>query len=334
MEELSIEEKAKRYDEAIKRAKEWYNDNQIGIGFKANLEKLFSELKESEDEKIRKRLITLVNDTFDDNNFGYLTEREDYKKMIAYLEKQGEKDKEITLLKDKIESLRAANIAIKETHKIELERQAEQKKYPQSVIDNAVSFLSLRNDGMPIEDAKDIVNALLTVLNPECWSKQGEQKPAEWSEEDVEMFGNVLSTLSICSNNPDIPIDVRKMHQKEYAWFEELYNRVQPQPKQEWSEKDEQFKIERKAILNDVIAHLKFLASIEKNKVSSSYIQRDIDWIKENLPFLRPQKQWKPSEEQMVALKCAITTADEKWVCMNTKDLESLYKDLKKLKAL
>ncbi len=57
-------------------------------------------------------------------------------------------------------------------------------------------------------------------------------------------------------------------------------------------------------------------------------IEEDVRWIKS----LRPQKQWKPSEDQMVALKCAITTVDEKWVCMNTKDLESLYEDLKKLK--
>ena len=69
-------------------------------------------------------------------------------------------------------------------------------------------------------------------------SKFMPQPKQEWSEEDEEMFGNVLSTLSICSNNPDIPIDVRKMHQKEYAWFDELYNRFYSQP--QWKPSKEQ----------------------------------------------------------------------------------------------
>lgn len=54
---MTQEDKAKRYDEAIEKAKEWYSDAQIGIGFKANLEKLFPELKESDDERIRKELL-------------------------------------------------------------------------------------------------------------------------------------------------------------------------------------------------------------------------------------------------------------------------------------
>ena len=51
MKELSIEQKAKAYDKAIQKAKEWYSDAQMGIGFKANLENLFPELKDSGNEK-------------------------------------------------------------------------------------------------------------------------------------------------------------------------------------------------------------------------------------------------------------------------------------------
>ena len=45
MKELSIEEKARRYDEVFKKAKNWYQDSQID--FKKSLENLFPELKES-----------------------------------------------------------------------------------------------------------------------------------------------------------------------------------------------------------------------------------------------------------------------------------------------
>jgi hypothetical protein len=59
-EELSVEEKAKRYDEAIKVAKDSFNypDHQ---GF-IRADVVFPELKESEHEKIRKELIQYLKD--------------------------------------------------------------------------------------------------------------------------------------------------------------------------------------------------------------------------------------------------------------------------------
>ena len=83
MKELSIEEKARRYDEAIKRAKEL-----LEIGVKDTRDKrvvlsFFPELKESEDEKMRKSIIyALRNGGFYDND------KTD--EAIAWLEKQGE----------------------------------------------------------------------------------------------------------------------------------------------------------------------------------------------------------------------------------------------------
>ena len=77
---MTQEEKAKAYDEAIKVAKEWHTDAQIG--FKANLEKLFPELKESEDERIRKALINYIDVYGDAGDFTK-------KQFIAWLEKQG-----------------------------------------------------------------------------------------------------------------------------------------------------------------------------------------------------------------------------------------------------
>lgn len=63
MKELSIEEKAKAYDKALERAQALYNDkNEIGYAnAESVLEEVFPLLKESEDEKTRKRIIALVN---------------------------------------------------------------------------------------------------------------------------------------------------------------------------------------------------------------------------------------------------------------------------------
>lgn len=82
MKELSIEEKAKAYDEAIKRAKEL-----LEIGVKDTRDKMvvlsfFPELKESEGERIRKELIDFIN--------SHLAGFPQCEKYIAWIERQGE----------------------------------------------------------------------------------------------------------------------------------------------------------------------------------------------------------------------------------------------------
>ena len=87
MKELSIEEKARRYDEAIKLAKDSYNYPSYPGFIRADV--VFPELKESEDERIRKA-IHIYLDWLDGRKD--CQPKGDYtiKDMIAWLEKQGE----------------------------------------------------------------------------------------------------------------------------------------------------------------------------------------------------------------------------------------------------
>ena len=89
MEEMTNVEKAERYDEAIKRAKEL-----LEIGLKDTRDKrvvlsFFPELAESEDERIRRELIDFLeyyrlNNVLDSKTISLLTD------SVAWLEKQGE----------------------------------------------------------------------------------------------------------------------------------------------------------------------------------------------------------------------------------------------------
>ena len=85
---MTIEEKAKCYDEAIERAKKIHNEHKAQP-FDVML-KIFPELEELEDEKIRKELIAWLKNSecqtlpIDRDNAA-----------IAWLEKQGEDKKEI-----------------------------------------------------------------------------------------------------------------------------------------------------------------------------------------------------------------------------------------------
>ena len=85
MKELSIEEKAKRYDEAIERAESIYNETAIpSATTKGICTYIFPELKESDDERIRGNIIATIH-----LYYGEPLEDE-AKEMIAWLEKQCE----------------------------------------------------------------------------------------------------------------------------------------------------------------------------------------------------------------------------------------------------
>lgn len=84
MKELSIEEKAKRYDETIEKARKVLLD--CTQEKRKVVEYIISELKENEDEIIRKALLEMINDTKgDDLWINYNVHKED---AIAWLEKQ------------------------------------------------------------------------------------------------------------------------------------------------------------------------------------------------------------------------------------------------------
>ena len=84
MKELSIEEKAKRYDEAIKIAKSKIKNDKDHVLYEDDIIEILPELKESNDERIRKAIITTIH-----LYYGEPLE-DDAKEMIVWLEKQGE----------------------------------------------------------------------------------------------------------------------------------------------------------------------------------------------------------------------------------------------------
>ena len=90
MKELSIEEKAKRYDEAIKVAADikagtaTYIKNGTPV-----IDAIFPELKESEDERVKEELKEVLGECL--NVRPQIVEEKQYIRFLAWLEKQGEK---------------------------------------------------------------------------------------------------------------------------------------------------------------------------------------------------------------------------------------------------
>ena len=129
-----------------------------------------------------------------------------------------------------------------------------------------------------------------------------------WSEEDGNHFKSILSTIECCKAQfPNSP-SVVKAYNADVEWLKSIKNRVQSQPRQEWSEEDDKA---LKSIIND----------ISQGVVPD---EEDTNWLKS----LRPQSQWKPSIAQLNAL--SIVSKGNA-----TDDIEaivSLYQDLKKLR--
>lgn len=143
------------------------------------------------------------------------------------------------------------------------------------------------------------------------------QPKVEWSEEDEKFVHGLIRGLkakrdihghiTFSSDNLDIT--------KTIEWLESLKDRVQPQPKQEWSEEDEYHKRQILRILKD-------------NGCSQTLQEKTEKWIEERLKSLRPQSHWKPTKEQLVSLKLFIERYPD---YVYNKELDDLYNDLKAL---
>ncbi len=108
MEELSIEQKAELYDEAIEKARIWKDKSGMPKDKQGILDDIFPELAESEDERIRQKLIHLVRKSYEYG--GYSLHKDEADMMTDWIEKQEQKttDEEIKeLLRTEYEKGRA-----------------------------------------------------------------------------------------------------------------------------------------------------------------------------------------------------------------------------------
>lgn len=90
MKELSMEEKAKRYDEALEKAKE-INNEKCAQPFNV-MTRVFPELKESRGERIRKAIYNALKYLETEQSWDFLDDNVDILDAYDWLKKQGEKN--------------------------------------------------------------------------------------------------------------------------------------------------------------------------------------------------------------------------------------------------
>lgn len=157
MKELSIEEKARKYDFAIEALRgmmpNWERLSYNGKTFLQDLTHILPELKESEDEMIRKSLIDMLKN-----------DEKCYLKEIAWLEKQGQVKESIISRRENKTCKENSNSLTGEDERIRRE---------------IIQLISCMHEIDPRRER------WLTWL----------EKPAEWSEEDEKNFNEALSYI-------------------------------------------------------------------------------------------------------------------------------------------
>lgn len=198
---MGIEEKVKAYDEALEQAqKELAACGSINCDAARQIFRLFPQLRESEDERIRKILIRIVKGACDKYGIKYKGDEITEEKLIAYLEKQKDHFRDDT---KKVEKQDYSGLN-------DLERAIHR------------GFLSAGGKNVPVTIIKETAKECLEQM-----------KPAEWSEEDETRLTNILIMLKEYVIHHYSKDDVNKS----VDWLENRFKSLRPQPHWKPSEK-------------------------------------------------------------------------------------------------
>ena len=302
---LSIKEKASRYDEALAHAKlllKIIGNATLGnLVLKNEFENMFHELRESEDDRTRKDIVTYLKS--DIANKGYRDKI--IESWIDWLEKQGEKTEPIedfdTEFERQISHLIAS--AINREHEY---NKGYVKWAAQSLIEYAKREIEKQGEQKPVMsyDAlrEGITHFGITQYQIDNWlkkyvdvEKQWEKKPADEVKpkfkigdtiikkhnSDILYFGSFTITDITGGKywyNDRIICDITEQDE----W--ELYEPVS-QKSAEWSEEDDEH-------LERILKELESQRQRPINTPCLDKIESDYNWLKS----LKDRYTWKPSD--------------------------------------
>lgn len=344
----------------------------IPKGYTAKIEdeKIVVKKEELEDEKIKKSLVKFLKSLPIKHRCEYAAS--ELENWLAWLEKQKEQkavepsDDELQRHQDELYDFKVFAAKQAKEHHIsfvhdfewnnfcaELLSYFNERQKPADYNEYKMLMEGAREHGKT-EGRKEVID------HPEEYGLT-KQKPVGWSEEDESQLDDIEKAISNY-------FDLNHAPQYHY-WLEQKLKSLRLQPKQEWSEEEQQIisfaadwltrMLERtdvpeaKRDIESVILGLKSLrpqkkiydgpwrSFTEKKDAAEEYAIQAARYPVKESEYLADledafisgvewkEKRWKPSEEQMCYLKKVYESYD---FCDGERDaLESLYNDLKKL---
>ena len=254
MKELSIEDKAKRYDEAIERARVWKEKSGMPADRQGILDDIFPELKVSEDEEVRKALYEYFKNRKDDGDIDETWYGFSYDKILAWLEKQGWQKPIISddALREGIVHFGITQYQISNWLKkyVDVEKQGEQ------ILDNSVQTCKDEKtiviipkfrigDEIKTSNEESLIitkidekgywseDLFICDFDEECLWDLVEQNP-DWSEEDERAIGIIKVAL-------EHPYDMEGKWDRKFAldWIKE-HKKQLTKPQNTWKPSKEQ----------------------------------------------------------------------------------------------
>ena len=304
----------KKYNEALKWMRELYPG--LHGATKEDAEHYFPELRESEDERIRKWLV----DYFSSIKETVWIHRDiTCEQILAWLEKQKEpewSDIDREMLDRIIERgccelpPRTRALTSDMVQWLQWMKEGRIAPKPAECIEDSVKF----EEGFKTGRESGLRDGQKYVLdNAESY---GLCKPAEWSEEDEKMLNNIQYLLHTFIYGSAETGMAEYKYQKEIDWLKAL-----SKPTIKWSAEDEK-------IYNGLVRLLDLLF---ENDNYLTEVGIDAGVFKRWLKSLRPQPSWKPSEEHLSALLAVFNDPDNIGSQTCQLALTDLYEQLKKL---
>lgn len=308
----------KAYNEAIKRAKAIIDVAEKEEEVYKSAITIFPELRESEDEKIRKALISFLKSPFVNEN---ITD-EKVAPWLAWLENQKEYEStdfeyvwdrtdcgDLTSALDKYSEEAIINMCHAWYDKgIELERKSwlEKQCYTKKDVDDAyLKGICNTKHELEKQDEKKSQRMVSAEAKEALYDKPTDEEMKEllrteyekgkadtiaemekdWSEEDEEIINGITSYL--CTHD-SCELDG---FNKWYDWLKSLKDRVIPKPKQEWVEEDEK---RLKSCLN-ILQPKTLLGNVETINTK---------WLKSLKDRVQPQPKpaWSLEDERVIAI--------------------------------
>lgn len=215
-----------RYKAALERAKSAIKECGDNVGRIKMIESIFPELGESGEEKIRKAIIAHMNLVKSVNGI-------DVSDILAYLEKVKDFDKQLEEAyknSDEVQYKRGYDKGYMDGYWYwggaieELEKQAAIKDG--NSIDPHFGKHIITDCG-----AKEKIQEKIIELSHKEVTKKSEQD-SKWSEDDEEMLNCIIDDFGAG----------RTYSMLQKSWLKSIKDRIQPKPKQEWSEEDKEMK--------------------------------------------------------------------------------------------
>lgn len=350
---MNMEDYKKKYEEALRRAREWKEKSGMPSDRKGILDDIFPELKESEDEKIRKAIKLMysflpnspeyiggvhIKEIFDwlekrceNNKWKPSKDEMDALYGLAYITNKmdDKKDEAITKLYQDLKREFFSGVSYENMFPLspvdaplKLEKQGEQKSIddltPQEAMDIAVGKCFEEGEQKPTdEEMKFILRTEYEKGRADAITEM--QKP--WSEEDEQLYNDLSDTYFY--NDEDYPEETYKLMLKRVLDWMTKRAKSLPSQKQ-WKAVDKEIYVKQ-----PVLAQRK-----DKSEPNHGYVicydHTLTPDVYERFIMISDynQSHWKPSNEQMEALYKA--SKNEYLKAEQYDVLVSLYNDLKK----